>query len=210
MANNLKQVDINNLHLQSQPVQLFFGLFLAVLIVGVAYLLLYRSQLEDLEVLQNKEVELKQEYETKSRKAANLDVLKEELAQIRSAFDILVKQLPTDAEIPGLIQELHQAGATNGMRMNSVTPQAPVVDDSVQKLPYAISLSGSYEQLSQFTRDVGKLSRIVTLDTVNLRRANEKDSTLTLDAMANTYQAAPITEVSATPEDAVASAPEAQ
>lgn len=203
MASNLKQVNLNNLHLQPKAVQLFFGLFLAALLVGVAYFALYRQQLEDIEVLKQQEAQLKQDYEAKSAKAANLDALKIELEQIRSAFNILVKQLPTDAEIPGLIQELHQAGATNGMRMNSVTPQAAVIDDSVERLPYTISLSGNYEQLSQFTRDVGKLSRIVTLDSLNMKRTSDKDSSLTLVATANTYKAAPISEASMVSASAV-------
>ena len=203
MASNLKQVDINNLHLQPKGVQLFFGLFLATLIVGVAYFAQYRTQLEEIRTLRETEDQLKSDYQKKAADAANLETLKVELEQIRSAFNILVKQLPTDAEIPGLIQELHQAGATNGMRLNSVTPQAPVIDDSVERLPYKISLSGNYDQLNQFTRDVGKLSRIVTLDTLNLKRANEKDSNLTLEATANTYKAAPISEASAVDASAV-------
>lgn len=203
MATNLKQVSLNNLHLQPKAVQLFFGLFLAAFIVGLAYFALYQTQLDEITNLQTTEEQLKGDYQKKAAAAANLETLKIELEQIRSAYNILVKQLPTDAEIPGLIQELHQAAATNGMRMNSIIPQAPVVDDSVERLPHTISLSGSYEQLSQFTRAVGKLSRIVTLDTLNMKRANEKDSNLTLEAIANTYKAAPISEASAVSASAV-------
>lgn len=188
MAQKINQIDVNSLHLLSKPAQIALGLVLIVVVGVIAYFALFRDQLAQIDSLQQQETELKNTYTQKSVQAANLDNLKQELAQIRSVYEVLLKQLPTDAEIPNLIQELHQAGATNGMRMNSVTPKTPEQDGPIQKLPYSISLSGNHAQLSQFTRDVGRLSRIVTLDTLNLRQ-DGKSSTLTLDAVANTYQA---------------------
>ena len=46
--------------------------------------------------------------------------------------------------------------------MTNVTPGESVIEKPIERLPIAISVSGSYEQLSQFIRDVGKMSRIVT------------------------------------------------
>ena len=156
-----------------------------------------------------KEIELKETYTQKSIEAANLDNLKEEFAAIRSSFNVLLKQLPTDAEIPNLIQELHQAGATNGLRMDSVVPQAPVNDGPIQALPYEIAITGKYSQISQFARDVGKLSRIITLESLKIGNKDDKSNLLTLSATANTYKARPAEEVAAELEAAKA-ASEAQ
>ena len=107
----------------------------------------------------------------------------------------MLKQLPTDAEIPNLIQELHQAGSTNGLRLDSVAPLQPENDGPIQKLPYQISITGKYSQISQFTRDVGDLSRIITLDSLKLVNASEDQEgkgnkgELTLSAIATTYKA---------------------
>lgn len=120
------------------------------------------------------------------------------MVALRQSFDVLLKQLPTDAEIPNLIQELHQAGATNGLRMDSVTPKAPVNDGPIQVLPYDIAITGQYRQINQFTRDVGALSRIITLDSLNVSKSkDEKSNQLTLSATANTYKARPAEEVAA-------------
>ncbi|MGN7039459.1 type 4a pilus biogenesis protein PilO, partial [Neisseria sp. P0003.S003] len=78
------------------------------------YVGVFKEQLETLSTQEAKEAELKETYTKKSIEAVNLHNLQEELASIRSAFDVLLKQLPTDAEIPNLIQELHQAGSANG------------------------------------------------------------------------------------------------
>lgn len=208
MAKNIKlnEIDVNSLHLLPKPAQIGLAAGIVVLVWVLAYFALFSNQLNEINTLKEEEIKLKDEYSQKSVQAANLDTLKQELVQLRSAFDVLLKQLPTDAEIPNLIQELHQAGATNGMRMNNVNPKAAVVDGSIEKLPYQISISGNYDQLSQFTRDVGKLSRIVTLESLKLRRPNDKETNLTLDAVANTYKATSLSEA----PPAAASAPAAQ
>ena len=194
-----QKIDLNTLYKQNKLVQLGAGIVIVLLLLVAGYFALFKGQWEEFEALQQKEEQLKQEYQSKADQAANLPVLKDELEKIRTAFNVLLKQLPTDAEIPNLIQELHQAGAKNSMRMNSVNPLPPVDLDNVQQLPYEISISGNYEQIAQFIRDVGRLSRIVTLDKINLAPADAKDSNgiLTLTANANTYKALALSEVAA-------------
>lgn len=199
--NNL---DFNNLHLLNLPAKLFIALLAIAAILGGGYAGLFKSQLESLEEYEAKETELKNTYKQKSIDAASLDNLKEELAAIRSAFNIMLKQLPTDSEIPNLVQELHQAGSSNGLRLDSVIPQPPVDDGPIQRLPYSISITGNYNQISQFTRDVGSLSRIITLESLKITQSAEngggadgKSSILNLSAIATTYKAKSIEELAA-------------
>ncbi|EGY53665.1 type 4a pilus biogenesis protein PilO [Neisseria shayeganii] len=197
MATN---IDLNTLYKQGKATQFGVAALIILVTLGIGYVALFKDQWSEIETLQGQEEQLKQDYANKAAQAANLPVLEEELKQIRTAFNVLLKQLPTDAEIPNLIQELHQAGAKNSMRMNSVKPLPPINDDSVQQLPHEISISGSYEQIAQFTRDVGRLSRIVTLDKISLVPSNEKEGNngvLTLSANANTYKALEINEAAA-------------
>lgn len=199
--NNL---DFNNLHLLNLPAKLFIALLAVAAILGGGYAGLFKSQLESLEEYEAKETELKNTYKQKSIDAASLDNLKEEFAAIQSAFNIMLKQLPTDSEIPNLVQELHQAGSSNGLRLDSVIPQPPVDDGPIQRLPYSISITGNYNQISQFTRDVGSLSRIITLESLKITQSAEngggadgKSSILNLSAIATTYKAKSIEELAA-------------
>ena len=87
--------------------------------------------------------------------------------------------------------------------MDSVAPLQPENDGPIQKLPYQISITGKYSQISQFTRDVGDLSRIITLDSLKLVNAGEDKEgkgtkgELTLSAIATTYKARPAEEIAA-------------
>ena len=202
-SKNLKQLDVQNLYLLNMPSKLLLAGLLIVGMLALGYVGVFKDQIETLNTQEAKEDELKETFTRKSIQAASLNNLKAELASIRSAFDVLLKQLPTGAEIPSLIQELHQAGSTNGLRLDSVAPLQPENDGPIQKLPYQISITGKYSQISQFTRDVGDLSRIITLDSLKLVNAGEdkegkgNKGELTLSAIATTYKARPAEEIAA-------------
>ena len=214
MAKNidLKAINLNSLPQQSKPVQLGIAGAIIVIILILAYFFVYSGLNEQISQLRQEEETLKQTYTEKSRQAAHLDALKAELDSINGSFNILLKQLPTQAEIPNLIQELHECATKNGLNMDSVTPAQVQNTESdnqtdkkselqvIQTLPYNITLTGNYNQISQFLRDVGKLSRIVTLNSIVIKR-NEKDNTLTLNAVANTYKALTDAEIKAQNND---------
>lgn len=214
MAKNidLKAIDLNSLPQQSKPVQLGIAGAIIVIILILAYFFVYSGLNGQISQLREEEEKLKQTYTEKSRQAAHLDALKAELDSINGSFNILLKQLPTQAEIPNLIQELHECATKNGLNMDSVTPAKVQNTESdnqtdkkseqqiIQTLPYNITLTGNYNQISQFLRDVGKLSRIVTLNSIVIKR-NEKDNTLTLNAVANTYKALTDAEIKALNND---------
>ena len=200
----VKNLDIQNLYLLNPAAKFVLAALAIAGVLAVGYAAVFREQLETLSTQEEREAELKETYTKKSIEAASLDNLKAELASIRSSFDILLKQLPTDAEIPTLIQELHQAGSANGLRLDSVIPQVPVNDGPIQKLPYEISITGKYNQINQFARDVGGLSRIITLESLKVSHVSDgknskdiKNDTLILRAIATTYKARPADEVAA-------------
>jgi len=171
-----KNIDIQNLYLLNMPAKLFIAGLAIAGVLAIGYVGIFKEQLETLSTQEAKEAELKETYTKKSIEAVNLHNLQEELASIRSAC----------------------------LRLDSVVPQAPVNDGPIQKLPYEISITGKHNQISQFARDVGGLSRIITLESLKLSQAADgksgkegKSDILTLSATATTYKARPAEEVAA-------------
>ena len=191
-----KSLDLNNLHELSDPFKYGLACLLIICILGVGYLFLFKDQLVELGIAKEKEVSLKDTFRQKSIQAANLNNLKVELQALRVSFDQLLKQLPTDKEIPNLIQELNQAASKNGLQLSGLSPLEPINDGAIQRLPYNLSISGQYDQVAKFARDIGELSRIITLSQLNIKK-DDKTGLITLDAIANTYKARPAADLEA-------------
>lgn len=203
-----KSIDLNDLHKLNPIAQigLAAGLIAAILFLG--YFLIFSGQKDELSAAQAEEETLKTDFESKAAAAAQLPALKKQLEEINTSFAILLKQLPTESEVPNLIQELHDAASANGMRLDQVIPQPTVNDGPIDVLPYQISVTGSHSQITQFTRDVGKLSRIITLSEINFAPAtkdakakNISSGDFILKAKANTYKAVEAKPVAADDKD---------
>ena len=58
--------------------------------------------------------------------------------------------------------------------------------DFYAELPITVRVTGNYHDLGAFASDIGRLSRIVTLNDISL--ATSKEGLLTLDAVAKTFR----------------------
>lgn len=204
---NVNEIDFNKLHLAAKPVQMVVALVLAALIVGGGYFFMFKDQMETWDAAKERETQLKDEYEKLSTQVANLENLEKELVLIEASIAKLIKELPTQAEIPDLLNELNKAATDNQLTIGYMNPRkAEKEDDNIERLPFAISVTGDYDQISRFVRDVGRMSRIVTLSSITITPEDTTDITtllkdkaalqrriknpkLKLTAIASTYKA---------------------
>ena len=63
---------------------------------------------------------LKQAFESKAFEAANLDLYKAQLIEMETRFGVLVSQLPSQTEVPGLLEDITGKGELNGLRINRI------------------------------------------------------------------------------------------
>lgn len=163
-----------------------------ILLVAFALLILlggwfgWMPQLETLEGARQEEARLKEDWLSKKRQAANLDAHRKQLEEINRTFGALLKQLPNASEVEKLLVDINQAGVGQGLQFDLFQPMAEVRMDFYAELPIKIRLSGTYHELGAFAGDVAKLSRIVTLNDLDITVG--KDSSLTLNTIAKTFR----------------------
>ena len=63
-----------------------------------------------------------------------------------------------------------------------------IVKEYYAELPIAVRVTGSYHDIGLFAADVANLSRIVTLNNVNLVPSKDRDGILTMDCTAKTFR----------------------
>ncbi|MBE2260925.1 MAG: type 4a pilus biogenesis protein PilO [Rhodobacteraceae bacterium] len=163
------------------------GLFLAVLLAG--WWFVWVDELDALESKQQEELRLKDQFVVKKKQAVNLDLYVQQLDEIDRSFGALLKQLPNKSEVEALLVEINQAGMGRGLQFDLFKPGAEQVKDFYAELPINVRLTGTYHDFGEFAGDIGKLSRIVTLNNIAIVASPQsKDGRLVMDAVTKTFR----------------------
>lgn len=128
----------------------------------------WKVQFEELDTKAAEEVKLKDEWLEKKKQAVNLEEYSKQLVEIDRSFGALLRQLPNKAEMESMLIDINQSGIGRGLQFELFKPGNEAVKDFYAELPITIKLVGSYHDLGAFAGDVAKLSRIVTLNDVEL------------------------------------------
>ena len=174
----------------SAPVLVKLGVLVIVLaaIVGASWYFDWQDQLDRIALEPGKEAGLRETFKKKKLEAINLPAYQKQLEDIEKSFGALLKQLPGKAEMDALLTDINQAGLGRGLQFELFRPAAAETRrDFYAELPITIRITGSYHDIGAFASDIGKLSRIVTLNDIALSPSG-KGGTLALDATAKTFR----------------------
>lgn len=190
---SLQEFDINDLDLEnigSWPLAVKIIVWVialtAVLILGYMYHI--EGLQTNLETAVGKESELRQDFEQKAFQVANLDAYRKQMEEMEESFGALVSQLPSDTEVPGLLEDITNKGMLNGLEFDSISLQAEVAQEFYVELPITIAARGSYHDLGAFISGMAGLPRIVTLHDFQITQQSEGSSMLRLAITAKTYR----------------------
>ncbi|MGE8175983.1 type 4a pilus biogenesis protein PilO [Pseudomonas fluorescens] len=190
----LRKVDINDLDLNnigSWPTAikgLASGL-LIVLVLALGYSF-YLKDLEDqLEQARAGEATLKEQFASKAHMAANLERYIEQMKEMETSFGVLLRQLPGDTEVPGLLEDITRTGLGSGLEFEEIKLLPEVTQQFYIELPIQITVTGAYHDLATFVSGVANLPRIVTLHDFNVEPVIPgSGAKLRMNILAKTYR----------------------
>jgi len=155
-------------------------------IVAALWFVWLTNSADELEAKQHEEETLRADYKKKLTQAVNLDALLKQREQVKQYVTQLEKQLPSKAEMDALLSDINQAGLGRSLTFDLFRPGQVSVKEYYAELPIAVKVAGRYHDIGAFASDVAHLSRIVTLN--NLEIGQGKDGALTMDATAKTFR----------------------
>lgn len=160
-----------------------------VLSALLLYFVVWNNNKDELAQVEQEELRLRDEFRTKHAKAVNLDLYKQQLADIERSFGAMLRQLPGKTEVPNLLVDISQTGLAAGLQQELFQPLPQENKDFYAELPIRIRLTGSYHQMGEFVSGIAALPRIVTLHNVEIKPANNNAyDNLQLDVTAKTYR----------------------
>ena len=162
-----------------------------VLTLVVVFFLGYQVHLSGLQSNYDKAVvkenELKEQYRTKAFQASNLEAYQNQMIEMEASFGALVRQLPSDTEVPGLLEDITFTGRGAGLQFESIQLQPEISTEFYIELPISISVKGDYHDLGAFVSGVSSLPRIVTLHDFSITPVGDR-KVLKMDILARTYR----------------------
>jgi type IV pilus assembly protein PilO len=184
---DVADLDVNNIGSWPAAVKAIVLVLLFVLVLVAGYFFYLTDKQQALETAQKQEVALKSEYESKAFQAANLPQYRQQKEEMEASFGSMLRQLPSDTEVPGLIEDITLAALDNGLTIESIDLQPERKAEFYVELPITIVVTGEYHDLGAFVSAVANLSRIVTLHDFNIK-PSPTPANLKMSIVAKTYR----------------------
>jgi len=191
---DINDVDFNNAGSWPAAVKAIVLLVVFSLLVFGGYWFLIKDQYASLDQVVAEEATLKQQYESRAYKVANLDAFRQQMTEMEKSFGALLKQLPAKTEVPGLLEDITNTGLGSGLDIRSIQLKPEESKEFYIELPMAIEVSGTYHDIASFVSGVASLPRIVTLHDLrieaNKQQKNERVGfdNLSMTVAAKTYR----------------------
>lgn len=191
----LQGLDLQNPGSWPDWVRTAAAVLLATVLIAGSYWYLIKDRYAEAERAARTEQELRSEFETKQRRAAALDAYRARLEQMERDFGAMLRQLPGKAEVANLLNDISRTRSANNLDEEIFEPQSEIVRDFYAELPNRIVVVGTFHDMARFVSDIAELSRIVTIEQVEISRTgggggNDSDAPteLRMSATAKTYR----------------------
>lgn len=167
------------------PSKVLLGCALAacVWLVGDTWLL--APARERLNMLETQAVALQQALTQKAGLADSLEDQARQAQVMQEQVAGLLRQLPGESDMPGLLEDIARLAAANGLVVEGVSVSGEQSRPLYVEEPVQLGAFGTYHDLAAFLSGLGGLSRIVTVHDLVLR---SDGSLLRLDVLAKTYR----------------------
>jgi type IV pilus assembly protein PilO len=183
---DINDLDVDNIGSWPTPIKAIVWLIVFVAVLGLGYFYDVAELQTGLAKEQQKEQDLKSQFERKAFQAANLNAYRKQMEEMEESFGALISQLPSDTEVPGLLEDITNRGLASGLEINSITLGNERAEEFYVVLPIDIEVKGNYHDLGTFVSGIAGLPRIVTLHDFKIIQSNT--SALIMQITAKTYR----------------------
>ncbi|VVN96830.1 type 4a pilus biogenesis protein PilO [Pseudomonas fluorescens] len=190
----LRKIDLNDLDMSNMgawpaAVKAMVGALLMVLVLALGYKVFLEDLQGRLDQQRADEVDLKLNFANKAHLAANLERYAEQMKDMENSFGVLLRQLPGDTEVPGLLEDITRTGLGSGLEFEEIKLLPEEAQQFYIELPIQITVTGAYHDLATFVSGVAGLPRIVTLHDFEIKPVTpDIGSKLRMSIQAKTYR----------------------
>lgn len=180
-------IDFDKIGVWPLPAKVFVLVLITIIIFSLTYYLKISDLNDELESVKAKEQTLRKTYETKSFEAANLDAYRAQMDEMDKTFKSLLSRLPSDAQVPGLLDDIGARGRESGLTINATTMETEKAAEFYVEVPFKINVDGGYHDMGGFVSGIAAMPRIVTLHDYSITKKRDS-GVLSMQISAKTYK----------------------
>jgi type IV pilus assembly protein PilO len=156
-------------------------LVVAILVVGLGAV--YQQLVWTPKQVEVKALEARLDTLDSLNRIAKLEVAKGTAAKMRREaveygheLGVLRKLVPTENEVPALLESISSAARRAGLEFSDVQPDGVVNGDQFDTYRYKLAVTGPYHEVAEFMANIGSLPRIVAPINVDMKPSNRANA----------------------------------
>ena len=102
--------------------------------------------------------------------------MRREADQFGAELNVLRRLVPTENEVPALLESISSAARRAGLEFSDVQPDGVVNGDQFDTYRYKLAVTGGYHEVAQFIANIGSLPRIVAPINVDMKPSNRSSA----------------------------------
>ena len=185
--------DLDTIGFWPAPVKAIITVIIFSSCIAGGYFFHIQNMQIELTTVTGEENNLRVEFEQKAFLAANLEEYRAQTLTMEESFTELLRQLPSETEVPGLVDDVTNTGVGSGLEFANLVLPPEEIQEFYIEIPINLDVVGSYHDFGTFVSGVASLDRIVTLHDFTIRARD--DSFLDMTIVARTYRYKDVDEV---------------
>jgi len=187
---DVNDIDWDRIGVWPVPAKIFVCFLTIVVMFLACHFLIVKDKNMQLESAKTRESALRKSFESKAFEAANLERYRKQMQEMAGTLDALVSRLPSDIEVPGLLEDIDDKATEARLEINSINPKGEVQTEFHIELPIEVNVTGGYHEFGAFISGIAGMPRIVTLHDLAISRA-KNEGLLNMVITAKTYRYKP-------------------
>jgi type IV pilus assembly protein PilO len=161
-----------------------------ILLLLFDYFFLYSSQSQNIAKYRQDIENSQGERDKKKKLAANLPKLKQQLQDLDGMLKEAVAKLPDRKEIPDLLSSISSKAREAGLEIMIFRPKGENYQEFYAEIPVDIVVQGGFHSAVTFFDELGRLSRLVNVQNIEIRNPKPQDDRVSVEtsAMAVTFR----------------------
>ncbi len=138
--------------------------------IFLGYMLDWSDKIASLNAAQTKKAAIKVVFVDTQLQVSNLEAYKAEVKEVEKNLNKLTEQLPSKNEEAGLLEDISQEAASNGLQLVTIKPGTQENRGFYQENPIELTVTGNANGFGAFVSKVSNMNRIVTFHDFSIKK----------------------------------------